>query len=77
MVILRLFQIKDGLKVDPKCVVYKQKCIDYIEKLRFMVIFLYNLFTFVWIQHSYLAKMVFALDPSNSATKRLWCILYK
>ena len=31
----------------PKSVVSKQKCIDYIEKLPFMVIFLYNLYIFI------------------------------
>ena len=30
----------------------KQKCLDYTEKWPFMVIFLYNLNIFVWIQHS-------------------------
>ena len=35
----------DSLKVDPKSVVSKQKCIDYIEKLPLMVIFLY-IYTF-------------------------------
>ena len=29
--------------MEPKSVVSKQKCIDYIEKWPFMVIFLYNL----------------------------------
>ena len=27
----------------------------------------------LWIQHSSSANTVFALDPSNSATKMLWC----
>ena len=39
-----------------------------------MVIFLYNLYIFVWIQHGCLANMVFAFDPSNSVKKRLWFI---
>ena len=30
-----------------------------------MVIFLYNLYIFIWIQHGCLVKMAFALDPSN------------
>ena len=41
-----------------------------------MVIFLYNLNIFVWIQHDCLANTVFTLDPSNSVTKRLWCICF-
>ena len=45
--------IYDSLKVDPKSVVSKQKCIDYIEKWPLMVIFLYNLDIFVWIQVLY------------------------
>ena len=40
-----------------------------------MVIFLYNLYIFVWIQHSCLNKMVFTLDPSNSFIQRLCCIM--
>ena len=36
--------------------------------------FLYNLYIFVWIQHDCLANMVFALNPSTSVMKRLWCI---
>ena len=81
----------------------KQKCLDYLEKLPFMVIFLYNLYIFVliqhetkmcrlyrkitiyghfsiynlyifvWIQHECLASTVFALDPSNSVTRRWMC----
>ena len=41
-----------------------------------MVIFLYNLYILVimLVKHGCLAKMVFALDPSNSVIKRLWCI---
>ena len=38
-----------------------------------MVIFLYNLDIFVWIQHGCLAKTVFALDPSNRIIESLWC----
>ena len=38
-----------------------------------MVIFLYYLYIVVWIQHGCLAYMIFALDLSNSVTKRLWC----
>ena len=71
------------IKMDPKSDISKQncidyiekwqkKCIDYIEKWPFMVIFLYNLYIFVWIQHEYLVKTVFALDPSRSVIKRLW-----
>ena len=37
----------------------------------FMVISLYNLYIFVWIQHSFLANMFFfVLDPSNIDIKR-------
>ena len=56
----------------PKSVVSKEKCIDYIEKWPFMVIFLYNLYIFVWIQHGYLSNTFFALDPGSSVIKRLW-----
>ena len=37
-----------------------------------MVIFLYNLFVFVMLQHGSLTKMGFALNPSNKVIKRLW-----
>ena len=47
--------------MDPSGVVSKHK----------MVIFLYNLNFFVWIQHSCLANTVFGLNPSNSAIMRL------
>ena len=52
---------------------YKQKCIDYIEKWPFLVIFLYNLYIFVWLQHGCLADIVLVLDPSSSVIKWLWC----
>ena len=44
-----------------------------------MVIFLYNLYIFVWIWHSCLTYMVSALDPNCCVIKRLWCtsLLYK
>ena len=35
------------LKVDPKKVVSKQKCTEYIEKRLFISIFLYNLYSFI------------------------------
>ena len=35
-----------------------------------LVIFLYKLCLFVWIQYTYLAIMVFVLDPSSSVIKR-------
>ena len=38
-----------------------------------MVIFLYNPYIFVWIQHNCLANMVFALDSGNSVIMSLWC----
>ena len=38
-----------------------------------MVIFLYNLYFFVWIQHGSLTNIVYALDPNSSVLKR-WCI---
>ena len=41
-----------------------------------MVIFLYNLDIFVWMQHGYLANTVFTLDLSNHVIKRLWCLFY-
>ena len=34
-----------------------------------MVIFLYNLYIFVWIQHCCLANMVFAVAANNSVTE--------
>ena len=40
-----------------------------------MVIFLYNLYIFLWIQHCCLAKTVFALDPINSVIKR-FCYIW-
>ena len=30
-----------------------------------MVIFLYNLYIFDWLQHSYLVNLLFALDPNK------------
>ena len=42
-----------------------------------MVIFLYNLDMFVWIQHSHLDNMVYTLDPSNRLVKKLWCTSVK
>ena len=39
-----------------------------------MVIFLYNLYIFVGIQHACLANAGFGFDPSNNVIKRLWCI---
>ena len=41
-----------------------------------MVIFLYKLYFFVWIQHGCLANTGLALDPSNSVIKRLWCVVF-
>ena len=37
-----------------------------------MVIFLYHLYICVWLQHSCLAEMLFALDTSNNVKMRLW-----
>ena len=42
-------------------------------KRPFMVIFLYNVCIFVWIQQSCLTNTVLALDPSNSVIMRLKC----
>ena len=39
-----------------------------------MVNFLYNLYIFVWIQHSCSANTVFTSDPSYSAIKMLECM---
>ena len=39
-----------------------------------MIIFLYNLCIFIWIQDAYIANLIFVLDPSNSVIKRLCCI---
>ena len=54
---------------------YPNKMYRLYRKMPFMVIFLYNLYMFVWIQHACLANTVFALDPSNSVVKRLWCTM--
>ena len=58
------YWIEDSSKMDPRYV-SKQQCIDYIEEWPFMVIFLYSLYIFVWIQHCYLFNTVVALVPSN------------
>ena len=65
-------------KVDPKSVISKQKCIDYIEKIPQTVNFIYN--PYIWVKkwpfllynpyilvliHGCLANMAFALDPSS------------
>ena len=42
-----------------------------------MVIFQYNLYIFVWIQHGSITNTVYAMDPNNSVIKRLWCTLYE
>ena len=42
-----------------------------------MVIFLYNLYIFVWIQYGCKTNIVYALDHNNSVIKRLWCIMQK
>ena len=39
-----------------------------------MVIFQYNLYIFVWIEHGCLTNTVYAMDPNTSVIKRLWCI---
>ena len=38
-----------------------------------MVIFQYNLYIFVLIEHDCLTNMVYAMDPNNSVIKRLLC----
>ena len=38
----------------------------------FLVIFLYNLYIFVWLQHSSLANTVFALDPRKVVVLFIW-----
>ena len=41
-----------------------------------MVIFLYNLYIFVWIyKHGCLTDNVYVLDPNNNVITRLWCVL--
>ena len=40
-----------------------------------MVIFQYNLYIFVWIQHGCLNNTVYAMDRNNSVIKKLWCTL--
>ena len=59
--VLDITRFKDG----------SQKCIDYIEKWPFMVIFQYNLYIFVWIWHSCLTNMVYVIDPNNSVYKEV------
>ena len=61
---------REELKGGPKTVVSKQKNTDYVENDIFMVIFLYNLYIFIQIQHR-LGNMIFALDPSNRVLKWL------
>ena len=39
-----------------------------------MVIFQYNIYIFVQIQHGRLTNTVYAMDPHKSVIKRLWCI---
>ena len=51
--------------------VSKQTYIDYIEKWPFVIIFLCDLYIFVWIQYGCLPNSVFVLDSSNSVIKRL------
>ena len=65
------------LKGDPKSVAYKQKCIDFTKKMIIYghFFFLYNFYSFVWIQHGCLPNTVIALEPSNSVIKRL-CFIY-
>ena len=41
---------------------------------RCAVIFLYNLYFFVWIYHGCKTNTIYVLDPNNSVIKRLWCI---
>ena len=38
-------------------------------KQKFMVIFLYNLYIFVWLQHSCLANTILALDLNNTVNR--------
>ena len=60
--LIRWFIIRP-LKVDPKSV-SKQKMYKLYRKITIRVIFLYNQYIFVWIQHSYLAKMVLLWIPT-------------
>ena len=57
--------------MDPKSVVSKQKCIDYIERWPFIVIFQYVIDIFVWVQHSCLANMVFTLGSQQPCYKEV------
>ena len=52
--------------MDPKHNISKQSCINYIEKVPFIVIFLHNPYIFVWIQQGCLANRDFALSSNNS-----------
>ena len=60
----------------------KQKCIDYIEKWPFMVIFLYNPYIFFWLQNGCLQHgsqqevVVYLLLYSKSVTYGLWMCLF-
>ena len=70
----KTISLKDDLKVDPRSIISKQKCKDFIAKWPFMIIFLHNLYIFVWIQYGSLANTAFALAHSCSVIKRLSCI---
>ena len=43
-------------------------------KMTINVIFQYNVYIFVLIQHSCLTNTVYAMDTKNSVIKRLWYI---
>ena len=75
--IIAQFWIQDGLKMAPKNVVSKQKCINYIKKwpnnkLSFFCI----IYIFLFGYNMVVELTVLPLDPSNTVMKRLWCVLF-
>lgn len=43
----------------------------------YRLFFLYLLYSFVWIKHSWLTNMDSALDLGSNVTNRFWCISVK
>ena len=61
-------------------VVYKPKGINIKKMTIYEHFYLYNLYTFVWIQQGCLAHTVFTLDLSNCVKKMIvkyWAQLFK
>ena len=62
MTVSDIRRFKDGPQ---KCCIQKKMYRLYRKKWLLMVILLYNIYIFVWIQHRCLTNTVFALGPSN------------